>query len=209
MARATLAAFLLTMWLSGQAAPPEAPSPAPCTCATAKLENGWCEAHGRGYVASIEIRSKLVYETLDAHGHTLDLSTFQCAACQKAIASDGFCEDHRVGFVNRQVYFSRLTYELARGQTRDPATLTCPVCRKNAESRGWCEKCGLGMVGRVAMKDRQGYEHAARAAEILQAATQAAQRCEWCAVAMITDTQCPLCKIIYKDGKPLASTDRR
>jgi len=208
MTRATLAAFLVMMWLSGQAAQPPVPSPMSCTCATAKVEHGWCDAHGVGYVASIEIRSKLLYETLDAHGHTLDLSTFECASCQKAIASDGFCEEHRVGFVRRQVYFSRLTYELARGQTRDPATLTCPVCRKNAETLGWCEKCAVGMVGRVAMKDRQGYEHAARAVKILQAATQAAGRCEWCAVAMVTDTECPLCKITYKEGRPLASPAR-
>ena len=201
--------FLLTVWLSamglsGQAAP----TPGSCTCITAKDTNGWCEAHGVGYVASVRIRSKMLYETLDAHGHTLDLDTFHCASCRKAIESNGFCEQHRIGFVGRQVYFSRLTYELARGESRDTARIECRVCRRNTESHGWCERCKVGMVGKIAIEDRQAYERVSRAIEILSAASEAAERCEYCAVAMVTDTRCPRCKIAYKDGKPLPSPNR-
>ena len=192
----------------GGAAPASLPddaltAPAFCTCAAAKVTNGWCEAHGIGYVALVPIRSRMLYETLDAHGHTLDLGTFQCPSCKKAIESDGFCVEHRVGFVKKQAYFSRLTYELARGESRDPATITCPVCRKNAESHGWCSKCKLGMVGTTAIRDKKAYEAVANAIEILTAATKAIERCEDCAVAMVTDTQCPRCRITYKNGKPL------
>lgn len=177
----------------------------PCTCTRAKVAGGWCEVHATGYVAGVEIHSRLLYDALDAHGHTLDLSTFKCPTCRQAIASDGFCEQHRVGFVSEQAYFSRLTYELARGEAKDPIEITCPVCLRNARSLGWCDKCGLGMIGYVAIKDRQAYERAAKAVEILQAATLTVKRCEWCAIAMVTDTQCPLCRISYKDGKPVTA----
>src|SRR5262245_31748524 len=93
------------------AAAKEAPQ-APCTCQSAKLDNGRCDRHELGYVASIPIRSRMLYETLDAHGHTLDPNAFVCEMCREAIRSDGFCERDRIGFVNTQAYFSRLSYEL-------------------------------------------------------------------------------------------------
>jgi len=174
-----------------------------CTCVAAKETNGWCDLHATGYVASVPIRSKMLYETLDAHGHDVDLSTFRCDSCKRAIANEGFCEEHRVGFVSRQAYFSRLTHELARGERKDPEKMRCQTCRSHAETHGWCETCHVGMLGRVAAKDRQGYERAVRAIEVLQEANKAAERCEYCAAAIVTDTECPMCRVTYKDGKPL------
>lgn len=176
---------------------------APCTCATAKDMNGWCERHGFGYVASVKIKSRLLYDTMDAHGHTLDLSIFECGACQKAIASDGFCEEHRIGFLRKQAYFSRLTYELARGELRKPARIVCPVCRKNARGQGWCETCQTGMIGKTAIKGAASYQHVSKAIGILRLANKAAERCQDCALAIVTDAQCPMCRITYKDGHPV------
>jgi tetratricopeptide (TPR) repeat protein len=188
---------------SSSAVDPHSPS-AGCVCATAKRDNAFCDVHHRGYVAAVEIHSRLLWDTLDAHGHTLDLSTFTCESCRKAIATDGFCEDHRVGFLGGLAYFSRLTYELARGEKREPSGVACPVCRKNADSLGWCDTHGLGMIGAVAIKDRQAYDRAAKSVEILRAASKEAERCEHCAMAMVTDTQCPMHRITYKDGRPLS-----
>ena len=179
------------------AAPPE------CTCATARDTNGWCEVHHAGYVASVRITSRLLYDALDAHGHTLDLGTFTCVSCRKAIETDGFCDRDSVGFVKGQVYLSRLTYELARGERMDPSTIKCKVCRANALSQGWCDRCKLGMVGNVAIRDREAYDRAARAADIVRGASQTVARCEWCGVAMVTSTKCPICRITYRDGKPV------
>jgi hypothetical protein len=180
---------------------PHAPS-ADCVCATAKRDNAWCEAHHRGYVAAVEIHSRLLWDTLDAHGHTLDLGTFTCEACRRAISTDGFCDEHRIGFLARQAYFSRLTYELARGEKREPSDIACPACRKNTKSLGWCETHHLGMIGVVEIKDRQAYDLAAHSVEILRAASRKAGRCEHCAMAMVTDTECPMHRITYKDGRP-------
>lgn len=174
-----------------------------CTCTTARDANGWCEQHQVGYVGGIPIRSRLVFETMDAHGHVVDLSTFHCETCQKAILTDGYCEGNSVGFVKKLAYFSRLTYELARGERAPRADITCRVCRKNSESQGWCERCKIGRIGPVAIRDREAYERAAHAADLLRAANEAAVRCEWCGVSVLTDARCPFCRITYKDGKPI------
>lgn len=193
--------------LSGPA--PDAPAKArqaACTCEAARLDTGWCERHGVGYVASIPIRSRMLYETLDAHGHTLDPSAFTCESCREAIRTDGFCEQDRIGFVNTQAYFSRLTYELARGEKRLSDTIACRVCRKHSESHGWCDKCRVGMIGAVQTKDHRGYDKASAAMKILVAANEKATHCEGCAVAMITDSLCARHRISYRDGKPVAAT---
>ena len=174
-----------------------------CICATTRATNGWCAVHGFGYVGGLKIESAWLYEALDAHGHDLDLSTFTCPACQKAIASDGYCEEHRIGFVRRQAYFTKLPYELAKAESKDVASLTCPACRKNALDHGWCAKDRVGMVGPFAFKSRPDYDEAVHAQEIVRLAAVASKRCDHCAGAIITDRQCPFCLITYKDGKPV------
>jgi hypothetical protein len=198
-------AFFLPLLLAEVAAPPAA---AACTCAVAMEHGGWCEADQVGYLATIEIRSWKIFEALDAHGHELNLDSFRCPSCQRAIATDGFCSEHRIGFFERLAYFSRLTHVLAKNPFRPAAAIACPVCRKNSESLGWCEACKVGMIGGVAVADRQEFDDAARSIRILHEAIAAAERCEDCAVAILTDTQCPVCRISYRDGKkqPAASS---
>ena len=172
-----------------------------CTCEKAVTTNGWCDLHETGYVGGVRVRSKMLYETLDAHGHTLDLSTFTCPECRKAIETDGFCTQHRNGFIAKQTYFSRLTYELGRGRVADPKTIACPVCRRNARRRGWCAKHHVGMAGPFAIADREAWQRAVQALEILEIANAAAERCEGCALAIVTDTFCPTHRIRYRDGR--------
>jgi len=214
MARSVVCLLILGMMAVSpagavRAAAGESPGKAPaaesgaCTCVAARMTNGWCSLHEVGYVGSVRIRSSILYETLDAHGHAVDLSTFTCESCRKAISEEGFCEKDRIGFVDDLAYFSRLTYELARGYLTDPESLDCPVCRKNSETLGWCDADSRGMVGQVAIRDREAWERTAKAVAILREAVKTSERCERCAAAMVTDTQCPYCRITYKDGKPV------
>jgi hypothetical protein len=198
----TIALFALWLAAAGPAAAPGA-EPAPCTCLAAAETNGWCEAHSIGWIGNVEVPYRILWETLDAHGHVLDLGAFECETCRAAIASSGFCERDRIGFVDGLAYFSRVTYELARAARTDVASLACPVCRKNAEGRGWCDACKRGMVGGLAIADARAYAEAAKVLAILEEAIAVAERCEHCAVAMITDTECPVCRIRYRDGHPL------
>ena len=176
------------------------PSPASCTCAGAIETHGWCEAHDVGYVGSVEIESRWLYDALDAHGHDVDHGSFECDACQEAIASDGFCDEHRIGFVEGQAYFSMLTYQLTRGELRRESEIECSVCRSHSQTLGWCDACGVGHVGPIAIATRDDFDQGAEAIRILHVANEAAKRCERCAVAIVTDTWCPVCKITYKDG---------
>ena len=180
---------------------PESVTPGTCSCAHALEHDGWCDVHGIGYVGSVEVTSHLLFEALDAHGHDVDTSTFDCPSCRKAIETNGFCPEHRIGFRNELAYFSRLTYELARADRVGVRDVACPVCRKHMESRGWCAACGVGMVGHARFRDRRTFDRVDHALDIVEAANRVAARCEHCAAAMVTDTMCPVCGIRYEDGK--------
>jgi hypothetical protein len=175
-----------------------------CQCAAAREMNGWCAVHATGYIGGLEVKSAWLFETLDAHGHDLDLTTFTCPACRLAIASDGYCDEHRIGFVKSKAYFSWLTYALAHGSRRRPAQIACATCRSNAASHGWCDRDHVGMIGVVVFPDRSDFDRTVHALEIVMLANDAAKRCDYCAAAIVTDTECPICKIAYKDGKRVA-----
>jgi hypothetical protein len=181
---------------------------AECTCAVARLANGWCDECGVGYVGSAKIPSKLLYEELDPHGHPFDPAKLRCETCRTAIEEDGFCELHRRGFVGGQAYLTPLAWRLARGTHLDPVALECPVCRENARSHGWCDACERGMVGHVAIDRRADYEAVAAEYEILLEAIDRASTCEACAVAMVFDGTCPRCGLTYRDGEatPVTTT---
>ena len=170
-------------------------------CEEAKRLNGWCEADKVGYVASIEIRSHQLYETLDAHGHDIEPSAVTCATCREAIGSNGFCAAHRMGYVGGKAFMSPLTYYLAKGRVIDPASVACPVCRKHTRGIGWCEAHRVGIAGNRALDDRQDFEGLTKAYAILQAAIETSARCETCAAAMVADGYCAIHRIKYVDGR--------
>lgn len=192
--------------LSGFPSTKKNPS-APCTCGDAKGMSGWCERHGIGYVGSVRIRSWLLYEMMDAHGHTLDFSNLQCPECRKAMTTDGYCEEHKIGFVGKKAYFSRLTFELARAEKRDLLKITCPVCWRSAGDHGWCETHQVGMVGDQAILGRDRWDHVTKAIGILEIAEKTSERCEHCAMAIVTDSRCPFHRITYKDGHPVSGPE--
>ncbi|MHC4217860.1 MAG: hypothetical protein ACYSU7_05325 [Planctomycetota bacterium] len=204
------AALAAVLAVSGLAAAPAGADE--CTCPAARITNGWCRPCEVGYVASVEVRSAILYETLDAHGHDIDPNSIECESCQSALKVDGFCERCRWGFVSTKLYFSRLTYHLARGEVKDVSKLTCRTCAKNAgrtklplEDQGWCARCKIGMVGNTAFKDRKEFERASKELKRLLLAIRAAERCEYCGPALFMDTTCVTCGTTYKDGKKVAA----
>ena len=115
------------------AVPPVSEAPDdPCVCAQARIANGWCDTHDVGYVAGLPIRSANLFEALDAHGHDFDPASMECESCQVAIKSDGLCPECQWGFVDGQLFFSKLTYLIALGKAKDIATISCATCRRNA-----------------------------------------------------------------------------
>jgi hypothetical protein len=155
-------------------------------------------------VGGVKVSSRWLYEFADAHGHEVDLSTYTCPSCRNAIATGGFCEIHRVGFVDRLAYYSLLTYELGKGESRRASTISCATCRKNSETHGWCAKSRVGMIGPFAIRNRADYDRAVSALALFSIANEASAKCHYCAGAILTDSECPACKIRYKDGKVVA-----
>ena len=174
-----------------------------CTCDADKLKNGWCQKCKVGYVAGVAIKSEVLFEALDAHGHHIDADSMKCESCRKALASDCFCKRCNWGFVDKQLYYSKLTYLLARGTSKAESSIKCSSCRKNVLKPGWCDSCKVGMVGNVAFQDKEMFEQASKEYRKLLAAVEIARRCEICAVALFTDGKCPTCKKTYKDGKEI------
>ncbi|HEV8700690.1 MAG TPA: hypothetical protein VGV60_05405 [Candidatus Polarisedimenticolia bacterium] len=183
---------------AGRAHPPSVSS-----CEEAKRINGWCEPAHVGYVASVEIRSRFLYEVLDAHGHAIDPAKVKCETCRKALETDGYCRAHRMGYVHGEAFLSPLTYHLARARTIDPKTITCADCRKHTRGIGWCEKDQVGIAGYFAIDDRREFDELARDYELLLAAVKKSSECETCAGAMITDGYCAVHRLQYKDGAPI------
>jgi hypothetical protein len=177
-------------------------------CEEAKRTNAWCAAADAGYVASVEIRSRMLYEALDAHGHVIDPKGLTCEACRKARDTDGFCPAHRMGFVAGLAYLSPLTYQLARARVVDPAAITCPACREHTRGIGWCDEHGLGIAGRFALDDRASFETLREAHRILLLAVEVSARCETCAAAMVADGYCPAHRIQYRNGRAASSPAR-
>ena len=173
-------------------------SQALCSCELARKTNGWCRECGVGYVASIQVPCAILFEALDAHGHTIDPNFLRCEACRQAVANDGFCDRSGIGFVRKQAYFSRLAYYTARENLRERSSIDCAVCKKTATVHGgWCAACKIGTVGDLTLRIETDLKEAQKAIETLQSALGKLATCETCAVAIVTGGRCPLCKVAY------------
>jgi hypothetical protein len=170
-------------------------------CEKAKASNGWCAGCKHGYYDSVELKSEKLYNAL--RGEPVKGEP-KCADCAKALAAGGVCEHCKVAFANQMMYHSMVGYHLARGEHVNAADLKCPNAKKLVASAGggWCDGCKAGYVGCEKFTDKTAYEQAARARQVLMAASKASEKCEGCAVAMVTDGRCEACRVTFKDGKP-------
>ncbi len=134
----------------------DAPAGTDCTCKVAELHNGWCDACKVGYVAGVEIKSEMLFEALDAHGHHIDPDLMKCESCQKALKSDGFCERCKCGFVAEELYYTKLTYYLAKAQTKDTAKINCSMCKKHLGKGGSSDGGNRRRTGASLLAGREG-----------------------------------------------------
>ena len=199
--RRQLIGLLAALLLGLLPATPTLAEEARCTCAPAEPLGNWCRKHRVAWVAGVRLTSWELFEALDTHGHEVDIDLLSCSTCKQAHAGDGFCDEHRFGFVDGMAYFSALTYSLAKGEARQPSTISCPVCRKNSQTHGWCPTHEVGMVGTVELRNEDDYRRAAAAYRRLLQARETAERCEVCAAVTIMDGTCRTHNATYKDGK--------
>lgn len=150
----------LALFLRGERREEPAPRGAPaCTCELERARAGWCEACAVGHVGGREIRSRLLYDALDAHGHDVRIDALPCATCRRAAAEDGFCEGCGRGFVGGRAYLSPLAYRLARDEPERAAPelavldlaldelARCELCASAMVIDGTCPKCLIAWSG--------------------------------------------------------------
>lgn len=191
---------------------PPLPTYPVCVCPEARTANGWCDACDVGYLAGLPVRSEAVFDILHTHGHQADPETMLCESCLAELARDGFCTRHGVGFVDNELYFSRLAWYLARGEPVDAPKLECAVCRRHAgryrhdpqdgSPPGWCERCRMGYFGTLGFDDRAEFAAAMKEFEVLLRALETLDRCESCATAMLCNGRCPIHEIGFRNGLP-------
>ncbi|MEC9476328.1 MAG: hypothetical protein VX764_04745 [Planctomycetota bacterium] len=161
-------------------------------CIEALPINGWCESCSHGLVAGLVIPSRQFHEALDAHGHEVDTETILCNLCREVARQDQFCPRCRHGFVAGQLYFSELTWSLARGDSA-PTDLSCSGCREHVGGLGDCKDCHRYWVGTVCFISTQDGRRAEQQYRRLLVALERLPGCSECAIGGFFGFQCRSC----------------
>ncbi|NNF41912.1 MAG: hypothetical protein HKO59_06015 [Phycisphaerales bacterium] len=166
---------------------------ASCRCAEQRIRNGWCTRCDVGHVAGVPIRSRTLFDFLDAHGHRIDPDRLECAECRVAVRNDRMCSECKWGFVDGLLYFTELTYRLARGTPLAAEDRPCRRLRPATPAAVWCGGCAIGVVGNAVYTSHGDFASAAREFARLKDAVATSSRCELCAVVLFTGAECPRC----------------
>ena len=161
-------------------------------CIEALPTNGWCDLCSHGLVAGLIIPSREFHDALDAHGHEVDTETILCNLCRQVAREDQFCPRCRHGFVAGQLYFSELTWALARGESAPP-DIRCSGCREQVGGLGCCVACSTYWVGTVRFISTEDADRAAGQYRRLQVALERLSRCSECAIAGFFGYPCRFC----------------
>lgn len=165
-----------------------------CTCKAKRAGDGWCTECDVGYVAGVSVHSRRLFNALDLHGHEVYVDKTACPACRKAINRSDFCAACQMGFINGKGFFSRLCYVMAKGNIA--------VLRSEDDLfSGWDERNNAGRVGNRSFRKKSDYDEMRFWIKVLQRADEKAKQCEYCAVAMIANRHCHICKVFYGNGK--------
>jgi len=161
-------------------------------CLEALPINGWCSSCQHGLVAGLVIPSLEFHQILDAHGHDVEIATLQCGMCRIVAPEDEFCSRCRNGFVAGQLYFSELTWSLARG-VNDASGGRCSGCQKLVGTVGQCPRCATHWVGTVRFDSGETAAVASGQYRRLQLALGRLESCEECAMAGFFGSDCRIC----------------
>ena len=199
MSLRSIATLLLSICLSlgsgchlGAVRGESARDPACLGCQEALPVNGWCISCDHGLVAGLVISSQQFHELLDAHGHDVEIATLQCGMCRIVAPEDEFCSRCRNGFVAGQLYFSELTWSLARGVS-EASGGGCSDCQKLVGTVGQCPRCATHWVGTVRFESDEAAAVASGQYRRLQLAIGRLESCEECAMAGFFGSDCRIC----------------
>lgn len=155
---------------------------------------------GKGLMYGVDLTSKKLYDALA--GHEVQIDTVKCPGCKAAAKTNGICSHCNVGLAGGKLYHSMLSHKLAKGSpTSTEKVGQCFSCKTAYKKHGRCTACDVGFVSKRMYKEKGEYEAALAARTTLVAAVKLSEKCETCAVAMVSDGKCEKCNIRFKDGK--------
>lgn len=175
-----------------------------CACSgnTARTVS-WCGPCKSGVAFGQTIKSEKLVAALA--GHEVKADGMKCSGCKAALKTSGKCEHCKVGFRNGMSFHSPVSLALAKGELVDAEKIECPRCKTIAkEGKGECTNCKVGVVAGMMFKDKEDFVWAKKAGTILASAIKAYEKCEGCAVAMVSDGACEHCKVSFKGGEKVA-----
>lgn len=180
------------------AAVPVAQAGCPGCDKVTKGDDGFC--CGKGKAFGVELTSESLYKALE--GHKADAKEIHCPGCKEAFKTNGKCSHCNVAAAGGKMYRSWVSHTLAQGKPVSAKMAAfCGGCKTARKENGRCDHCSVGFAAGRAFKDTGLYKHALLAIETLKKASQAAAKCEACAVAMVTNDKCEKCNVQFKDGK--------
>jgi len=179
-------------------------------CKEMAEKGGWCDHCKVGFVSTVQTQSKKLYDALQGVAVSSDKAGgCGCAGCKAGMEKNGSCEKCNTHFANHAMYHSAVAARLAVGKPVSESDPTCAKCKeyvaKNGvaatnEMIGWCDECKAGIVKGRRFETKESFEAAKAAYELVARAAKAAEKCEDCAVAMVTDSKCEHCNVTFKDG---------
>lgn len=172
----------------------------------AKTGSGFC--CGKGAAFGVKLASQKLHDALA--GEKVDLAKNPCPGCRTAGKTDGKCAACKTYAVDGTVYHSPVSHALAKGKPVTDEMIAafptkCSACKIAHAENGRCTACNVGYVAGRMFEKEEDHAAALAAYKTLEKAASAADKCEACAVAMVTDGTCAKCKVTFKDGKERSS----
>ena len=193
----TMLTLVASVALFGAAVPAMAGGCSGCA-KVAKGSDGFC--CGKGKAFGVKLNSKKLYAALA--GHKFDKESIKCPGCKTAAKTNGRCEHCSVGAADGKFFHSKVSYVLAKGKPMSAEKAKhCYGCATAHKDNGYCGGCSAGFVAGRMFEGQENHKAALAAYKTLVKASKASEKCEACAVALVTDGKCAHCNVAFKDGK--------
>lgn len=158
--------------------------------------------NGKGTVFDLEVTKQSLYDLLI--GEKVKADDLTCPSCKEAFNTDGVCTKCKLGFVKGRMYRSPYAYTMAKGEPYDPSKYTaCKDVAGALAKNDFCADCGYGFVAHRAFKGVEDHHWAVVAYDTIKRAIARSQICETCGTAILTNGNCPKCKIAYRQQRAI------